>query len=202
VTARNAVVVCAMSMLLGACFAGEPPPGRRAVDQPTSLLYPESRFAGVDDFADMKVEYPGDAFTVPGFRPGVVKTWKGAAPHMREVIGIHEDANDAAKYFTSHDPRKSALELATPDNLVSESLPYAAPGDPDSSQIYCYPLHAPDLDQCEAWTWWARYGQYTVQLDAGIGPSKRTIDRGQFEELVELVATHLGTALGPRAQSG
>lgn len=201
-TARSAVVVCAMSLLLVACSGGEPPPGRRVVDQPTSLLYPESRFVGVADFAEMTVDVPAGDLNSPGFPPAVVKLWKGLAPQVRELVETHDDARDAAKHYSKHDPRKSALELATPDNLVSESVPYAAPGDPDSSHIYCYPLHAPDSDQCDAWTWWARYGQYTVQLDAGIGPSKRTIDRGQFEELVELVATHLGTALGPRTQPG
>lgn len=200
-TARSVAVVCAMSVLLAACTGGEPLPNRWDVEHPTSLLYPESRFAGVGDFADMKVEYPGDAFTVPGFRPGVVKTWKGAAPHMRELIGIHDDANDAAKNYSKHDPRKSALDLLSPDNLVGESVSYAAPGEPESSHIYCDTLHAPGSDQCDAWTWWARYGQYTVQLDAGIGPSERTIDRGQFEKLVDLVATHLGAAVGPPIQS-
>lgn len=200
-TARSAVVACAMSGLLAACMGGEPLPGRRAVDQPTSLLYPESRFVGVGDFAEMTVDLPADDLVSPGFPPAVVKLWHGVAPQVRELVEISDDANDAAAHYSKHDPRKSALELLTPDNLVGVSVSYAAPGEPDSSHIYCYPLHAPGSDQCDAWTWWARYGQYTVRLDAGIGPSERTIDRRQFEKLVDLVATHLGAAVGPPIQS-
>ena len=200
-TARSVVVACAMSVLLAACTGGEPLPGRRAVDQPTSLLYPESRFVGIGDFASMTVDLPADDLVSPGYPPAVVKLWHGKAPQVREVVEISDDANDAAKHYSKHDPRKYALDLLSPDNLVGESVSYAAPGEPESSHIYCDTLHAPGSDQCDAWTWWARYGQYTVQLYAGIGPSERTIDRGQFEKLVDLVAAHLVAAVGPPIQS-
>jgi hypothetical protein len=86
---------------------------------------------------------------------------------------IHRLANDgvARATFRQEDPRSYDEDF--PMRIDASSRYHSVSA--DESRVYCL---APDgsrwsLEQCNAWTYWARYGQYVLRLDytAGLEPA-------------------------------
>lgn len=86
---------------------------------------------------------------------------------------IHRLANDGAAKatFRQEDPRSYDEDFPL---RIDESSRYHSVS-AEESRIYCL---APDgskwsLEKCNAWTYWARYGQYVLRLDytAGLEPA-------------------------------
>jgi hypothetical protein len=86
---------------------------------------------------------------------------------------IHRLANDGAAHatFRQEDPRSYDEDFPLRIDASSRYHSVSA----EESRVYCL---APDgskwsIEQCNAWTYWARYGQYVLRLDytAGLGPA-------------------------------
>ena len=92
--------------------------------------------------------------------PNLVRRWSanGRAPELTQTVYGRRDAAAAEKYWGGYDPAENIArqfdrnpsDAATPPRLSASR-----------ARLSCA---AADRDGCKIWVYWARYGQYDVEL--------------------------------------
>ncbi len=118
----------------------------------------------------------------------LVRRWSanGRAPELTQAVYRHRNAVAADDAWDSDDP---AARIATQFSSTPSAAPIRLRLSASRATLSCA---AADRHGCKIWVYWARYGQYDVDLD--YTSVDTAVPRSQFEVHVQALDRHLANS--------